>query len=95
MKKHYQNCFLNYPESLLSLDCAVFLDNVKIDVEYDGWYWHQDTNRDRRRDNFVKSKGYKILRVKGNHQDLMPTQEQIDTAISQLLNGKNYTEIIM
>lgn len=91
----YGNCEIEVPCDKCSLDCVILIDNQKIDVEYDGWYWHQDTNRDRRRDNFVKSKGYKILRVKGNHQDLMPTQEQIDIAISQLLNGKNYTEIIM
>lgn len=91
----YGNCEIEVPCDKCSLDCVILIDNQKIDVEYDGWYWHQDTNRDRRRDNFVKSKGYKIFRVKGNHQDLMPTQEQIDIAISQLLNGKNYTEIIM
>ena len=91
----YGNCEIEVPCDKCSLDCVILIDNQKIDVEYDGWYWHQDTNRDRRRDNFVKSKGYKILRVKGNREDLMPTQEQIDIAISQLLNGKNYTEIIM
>lgn len=91
----YGNCEIEVPCDKCSLDCVILIDNQKIDVEYDGWYWHQDTNRDRRRDNFVKSKGYKILRVKGNRQDLMPTKEQIDIAISQLLNGKNYTEIIM
>ena len=33
---------LNYPLSQLNLDIAIFIGDIKIDLEYDGWYWHQD-----------------------------------------------------
>lgn len=33
---------LNYPLSQLNLDVAIFIGDIKIDLEYDGWYWHQD-----------------------------------------------------
>lgn len=91
LKKHYQNCFLNYPESLLSLDCAVFLDNVKIDIEYDGWYWHQDQQKDIKRDRIVQKMGYKVLRIKGSSN--IPKEEELLSQINELINSdQNYKE---
>jgi len=55
---------LNYPLSNVSLDIALFIDDIKIDIEYDGWYWHKDQQKDRRRDEFLKSQGWKILELK-------------------------------
>ena len=64
IKDVYGNSELNYPCDKVSLDCMTIVDDIKIDVEYDGWYYHKDTQvRDTRRDNFVKSQGYKILRI--------------------------------
>ena len=71
------------------------IDNIKIDIEYDGLYWHSDKQKDRRRDNFVKSKGYKILRVLGNKKDEMPTEKCLLESVEALLNGRNYIEIVM
>lgn len=40
-----------------------FLCENKI-IEYDGDYWHKDKKDiDKKRDSFLKSKGYKILRI--------------------------------
>lgn len=85
LQKHYQNCFLNYPESLLSLDCAIFLDNVKIDIEYDGWYWHQDQQKDIKRDRVVQKMGYKVLRIKGGSD--IPKEEELLSQINELINS--------
>ena len=58
----------------------IFVDILladKIIVEYDCWHWHKDVlTKDRRRDEFLKSRGYKILRIKSSH--LIPTLEQIN-----------------
>lgn len=91
----YGNCEIEVPCGRCSLDCVVVLCNMRIDVEYDGWYWHQDEQRDRRRDAFVKSNGYQILRVKSNKHDDIPTKEQIDEKIQLLLRGWHYAEIQM
>lgn len=91
----YGNCEIEVPCGRCSLDCVVFVDGILIDVEYDGWFWHQDKNRDARRDNFVRSMGYKILRVKGNKKDLLPTQQEISEKVYMLLHGYNYVEIQM
>lgn len=91
----YGNCELERPCGRCSLDCVVIIDDTFIDVEYDGWYWHQDIQRDRRRDNFVQKQGYKILRIKSNKKDDLPSKEQIDEQIQKLLHGYNHAEIQM
>lgn len=90
----YFDCELNYPFEKFSLDIAVVVDNIKIDIEYDGWYWHQDSQRDRRRDEFLKSKGWKILRIKSGHKT--PTHQQLEEKIKLLLTtDRTYTSIIL
>lgn len=59
---------------------------------YKSWYWHQDSQRDRRRDEHFKSKGWKVLRIKSGHK--LPTEEQLFEAIDKLINtNRKYTEI--
>ena len=85
---------INYPYSRCSLDIALFIDNKKIDIEYDGWYWHQDKKKDMARDEFLKSNGWKILRIKGSYK--IPTEEQLKEAIDRIIEEKySYTEIIL
>lgn len=91
----YGNCELERPCGRCSLDCVVVINDVLIDVEYDGWYYHQDKIRDIRRDNFVKKQGYKIFRIKSNKHDDLPSRKLIDEKIQMLLHGYNYVEIQM
>lgn len=91
----YGNCELEVPCGGCSLDCVLTFGDIKIDVEYDGWFWHQDVFRDIRRDNWVKKNGYSVFRIKANHHDDMPTKEQIDEQIQKLLHGWHYVEIQM
>ena len=64
----------------------VIIDDIKIDVEYDGWYWHKDTKiKDTRRDNYVKSQGYKVLRIVA-YEDRLPTVKELTESINVLLN---------
>ena len=90
----YNNCKLNFPLGIYNLDCALFIDDIKIDIEYDGWYWHQDKKKDMARDEFLKSNGWKILRIKGSYK--IPTEEQLKEAIDRIIEEKySYTEIIL
>ena len=96
LKDKYKHCYLEYPYSQCLLDCLLIIDDVKIDVEFDGKFWHKDKNRDIRRDNFLRSEGFKILRIKGATKDEpLPTLEQLDEQIEKLLNGYNYVELAM
>jgi len=94
LKENNYNVELNYPLSRINLDVAIFIDNIKIDLEYDSWYFHKDKQKDRRRDEFVKSHGWKILRVRSGH--LLPTLEQIKQQIEYLINNnKSFAQIIL
>ena len=85
---------LNYVLSSLFLDVVLIVnDKIKINIEYDGNYWHKDSQKDRRRDEYVKSQGFKILRIRSGH--LLPTKEQLISAIDKLINGYNFTEIVL
>lgn len=95
LKEMYPNCEQEVPCGRYSLDCVVYFDNYKIDVEYDGLFWHQDKYRDIKRDNFVKKNGYKVLRIKGCKHDTLPSKDQLAYHINKLLGECNYTEIIM
>ena len=85
---------LNYVCDRSIFDIALFIDENKIDIEYDGWYWHQDTQKDRNRDEHFKLSGWKILRIKSANK--IPTKDQLIEAINRLIkNGYSYTEIVL
>ena len=86
------DCDLNKPCDSCFLDCAIVYNSINIDVEYDGEYWHQDEQQDRRRDEFVKSQGYKILRIRGRYD--IPTKEQLVQHIEELVNSQHTFDVI-
>ena len=88
----YETVEINYPVSNLSLDCFIEIDGVKIDVEYDGWFWHKDKQRDFARDKALLKLGYKTLRIKGGHN--IPTIEQLKEKIEILTHTERYFEQI-
>lgn len=83
---------LNYPVGRKRIDIALWIDDLPIAIEYDCGFWH-DPIRDKKRDAFLISKGWHILRVKSAH--LLPTEHQLNDAIDTLLSGATYTEIIL
>lgn len=87
---------LNYFLDCYFLDIVFFENNSqKINIEYDGWYWHEkNQEKDKKRDEYILSNGFKILRIKSG--SLLPTKEQIVNAIKELLTtDKNFEEIIL
>ena len=91
------NCYRGYPLDKINMDCMVHFGAYRIDVEYDGWYYHKyRQEKDKRRNYFVIKQGYKVLRIKGNKKDDIPTKEQIIKAIDCLVKGnQSYIEIQM
>lgn len=62
-----QCCKEQYVLDKLFLDCLIIVNNIKIDVEYDGWYWHKKRkDEDKRRDYYVIKQGIKLLRYRSN-----------------------------
>lgn len=94
IKQKHPNAELNYPYSACSLDVFVDIDGIKIDVEYDGYFYHQDQQRDIKRDKFLQSQGFKTLRVRSGH--LLPTEQELFDAIDYLVNTEHrFKEIIL
>lgn len=94
LKTMYGDCLINVPCSSFLLDCVINVNDSKIDIEYDGSYWHQDIRKDLIRDKIVQKNGYKVLRIKSKNK--IPNQEQIQKAIQFLLQPESYfTQIIL
>ena len=90
-----ENCFPSYQVGPLSLDCLVVLDDIKIDFEYDGYYWHKGReNKDRARNGALMKEGYKIVRVKANNQDVLPSDSQIMSAVEYLIKEDHHITFI-
>lgn len=91
-----ENCIPNFPVDRVNLDCLLILDDIKIDVEYDGKYWHRNTqDYDRKRNHWLISQGYKVLRILANSRDILPTKERLKQEIDYLLNGHSLGYIDM
>lgn len=77
-------CTPSYPFDNLSFDCLVQINGIKIDIEYDGWYWHKNRQEeDKRRNYFLMRRGFKIIRFQA--EKAIPTKEQIQQTVSELL----------
>lgn len=94
VKLKYPDAELNFPYEHCSLDVFICVNNIKIDIEYDCWYWHRDKHKDVRRGKFLQTQGFKVLRVKSAYQ--LPTEQELFDAIDYLVNTEHYfKEIIL
>lgn len=85
---------LNYPVKRYRIDVALFIGEIKIAIEYDCQFWHSGlSDHENKRDAYLTKHGWRVLRVKANIA--LPTLEQLDYAISGLLFGEIYTEIVL
>lgn len=76
---------LNSILSSFALDVSLSYKGHLIDIEYDGLYWHNDPQKDRRRDEVVKQYGYKILRIRGKKEP--PAKELLINTIENFVNN--------
>ena len=90
----YGNCVLEKICGKYSLDCFVEIDGYFVDIEYDGWFYHQDIERDNKRDKYMIEHGYKVLRIRSNKSDDIPTYNQIEESVNKLLHDRQDVVII-
>lgn len=94
IQQKYSNVELNYPFSRCSLDIFICVDDVNVDIEYDGSYWHQDQQNDIRRDKFLQSQGIKVLRIRSGRK--LPTEKELFSAIDELVTTDHvFKEIVL
>jgi hypothetical protein len=96
IQEQYPNAILNYPFGNCIFDIALIMsDNVKIDIEYDCWYWHRNKKElDKRRDYYSMRRGWKVLRIKSAMK--LPDESQLFEKIKYLINTQHHhSEIIL
>ena len=91
LKEKGYNVELNYPLSKVCLDIALFINGHKVDIEYDCEYWH-DAHKDRKRDEFVKSQGWKVIRIIAGRK--IPTADELIEKINNL-DEYNFQSIVL
>lgn len=88
-----ENVIPAFPYEELNFDCLVKINEVLIDVEYDGWYWHKNKQEyDKRRNYFLTRRGYKVLRFQANNA--IPTKEELKEAIEELVKDSKMVKIV-
>lgn len=76
---------LNYPVGKYALDIALFYCDKKIDIEYDGWYWHQNPEKDEQRNQYLIEDGWNIVRVQSGN--LLPHKEYFDITLNRVVEN--------
>jgi len=83
----------NFIDAPYTLDILLFFENIKIDIEYDCSYWHTP-ELDKKRDNILIERGYKILRIKSGRN--IPEHEDLKSSINILLKTEEkYLELFL
>lgn len=74
-------------------DCAVFIGDHKLDIEYDGRYWHSlCLEKDRIRNEKTIADGWKVIRFRGN--TAIPSIDQLNTAINIAITENQPLQVI-
>lgn len=73
---------LNYRVGKYFLDVALFYCGKQIDIEYDGQYWHQDTEKDEQRNDYLIQRGWNVIRIRSGM--LLPNMKHFATVIERV-----------
>ena len=68
------------------------MNGIKIDIEYDGKFWHQNEEKDKKRDANVEN-FYKILRIKSKSK--VPSDEELIKSVNLLLMAPQQEQVLL
>ena len=77
-KELFPSSILQYKINNFCVDIAI--PDMKIILEYDCWYWHQDEEKDLKRQKEIESLGWKFIRFR----DYIPNKEQLYKEVSNV-----------
>jgi len=77
VKKFYPTSILNYPLIELNYSLDIAIPDLKIWIESDGTYWHQDKEKDLIRQRKIENLGWKCIRYKIDYEKDIPIEEKI------------------
>ena len=98
--------WLKNPETGHNLEIDIFIEAFNIGIEYDGAFYHQDVEKDKRKDRIAKQKGVSIIHVRENGCPEMPedslcikrkdeSEKSLSEVINQLLSFLNLGETMI
>jgi len=86
VKEDHPESIMNYQVLNYSID--VVIPNLKIAIEYDGSYWHQDQEKDTKRQKEIEDQGWIFLR----YRDYVPSKEELKRDIFfKIQNLRSYS----
>ena len=80
-----------------NLELDIWIPSIRVAIEYDGHYWHQDVTRDRRKDDICAAAGIKLIRIREPgcvdycgtarmiHRETVYDSWSLDNAITELM----------
>ncbi|OGM08454.1 hypothetical protein A2Z67_06030 [Candidatus Woesebacteria bacterium RBG_13_36_22] len=71
VRELYEGAILNNPCLNYSIDIAI--PSLMVAIEYDGSYYHQDTEKDKKRQQEIENQGWKFIR----YRDCIPDKERL------------------
>lgn len=83
---------LNYKCQKYFIDVAVFIDGIKVAIEYDSWYHHSEDNNIQR-DLTLWRNDWRVIHIKANGK--VPTKRQLNNAIERAVRGLVTQEIVL
>jgi len=86
IKTIYQNSILNYPLFELNYSLDIAIPELKIWIESDGSYWHQDKEKDLERQRKIEGLGWRCIRYKINSVKDIPDFDKIFKDILEVIN---------
>ncbi len=86
------NVELNKLLSSFALDVELSYKGQLIDIEYDGTHWHTDEQKDKKRDEIIKSYGYKVLRFRGKKEP--PSEDVLINSIEELVSSSHKFKLV-
>jgi hypothetical protein len=88
------NYYYDKPKSRKCVDWAFVYKAKKIVLEYDEYYYHGHKQKeDNKRYQQLIRKGWKVIQIKAHNN--IPTQEQINSALSKIENGRKKVTITL
>lgn len=88
-------CVQGFVNGRFLYDLALFCDGHKIDIEYDGLYWHKlHGDADEKRDAASIKDGWQVIRFQSQNGIEVPTKEQIKAAIDAAIYEGRELQII-
>lgn len=84
VKQIYSSAILNYPFLDLNFTVDIAIPDLKIIIESDGSWWHQDKEKDLERQRKIEQLGWKFIRYKADFIKNIPSAEKVSEDIKNV-----------